>query len=170
MHQSVETRNLEDDDTQTKLSGHLYYLNSQGIYNSTTEKLSEWHDMQQLDSIFTFVKENILPHIDGNRIMIVTKICHKNVIYRGDPSFKKSLWQDWAYCDWGEDGIFPVQRLLFLDLTCLKTENIDINGVILEAGCKYALIHMIAQPLHDEKGNSIFRADENSGIFFKAQR
>ena len=26
VHQSVETRNLEDEDTQTKFSGHLYYL------------------------------------------------------------------------------------------------------------------------------------------------
>jgi hypothetical protein len=37
--------------------------------------------MQQLDSIFTFVKEKILPHIDGDRIKIGTKICHKKVIY-----------------------------------------------------------------------------------------
>jgi hypothetical protein len=36
--------------------------------------------------------------------------------------------------------------------------------VILEARCKHAVIHMIAQTLHDEKGNSIFR------IFFKAQK
>jgi len=174
VYQSVEARDLEDEDTQTKFSGHSYYLNSQGIYDITTSgsvaKLSEWHDMQQLDSIFTFVKEKILPHIDGDQIKISTKIRHKNVIYRGDPSFKKSLWQDWAYCDWGEDGICPVQILLFLDLTCLKSENIAINGVILEAGCKYALIHMIKQPLHNDKGNSIFRANENSRIFFKAQK
>jgi hypothetical protein len=84
--------------------------------------------------------------------------------------YQNSLWQDWTYCDWGEDGICPVQFLLFLDLTCLKTENIDVNAVILEAGCKYALIHMIAQPLHEEKGNSIFRADEKSWIFFKTQK
>jgi hypothetical protein len=116
------------------------------------------------------VKEKILPHIDGDRIQMSTKICHKNVIYRGDPMYKNSLWKVWAYCDWGEDGIFPVQIWLFLDLTCLKTENIDVNGVILEAGCKYAVIHMIVQPLHDQKGNSIFRANENSLIFFKAQK
>ena len=65
--------------------------------------------MQQLDSIFTFVKEKILPHIDGDQIKISTKICHKNLIYCGDPSFKNSFWQDWAYCDWGEDGICPIQ-------------------------------------------------------------
>jgi hypothetical protein len=47
VHLSLATRNLEDNDTQTKFSGHLYYLNSQGIYDLTTEKLSEWHDMQQ---------------------------------------------------------------------------------------------------------------------------
>jgi hypothetical protein len=56
-------------DTQTKFSGHLYYLNGQGIYNITTssiEKLPEWHNIQQLDSIFTFVKEKILLHVDGD--------------------------------------------------------------------------------------------------------
>ena len=60
MYQSVEARNLEDEDTQTKFSGHSCYLNSQGIYDITTSgsvaKLSEWHDMQQLDTIFAFVK------------------------------------------------------------------------------------------------------------------
>jgi hypothetical protein len=46
----------EDTDTPTKFSGHSYNLNSQGIYDitsSSNEKLSEWHNMQQLDSIFT---------------------------------------------------------------------------------------------------------------------
>jgi hypothetical protein len=70
----------------------------------------------------------------------------------------------------GRMGFYPVQILLFLDLPCLKPENINVNGLILEAGCKYALINMIARPFHDEKGNSIFRADENSQIFFKAPK
>jgi hypothetical protein len=103
----------------------LYFLNSQGIYDITTrsiEKLSEWHDMEQLDSIFTFVKEKILPHIDGDWIMITTRIQHKKGIYRGDPNYKGSHWQDWAYCDWGKDRICPVQIPLFLDLTYLKHE------------------------------------------------
>jgi hypothetical protein len=82
--------------------------------------------MQQLNSIFTFVKEKILPHTDGNWIMISTRILHKNDIYHGDPSYKDSLWQDWAYCDWGEDGICLVQILLFLDLTCLKHGNSNV--------------------------------------------
>jgi hypothetical protein len=47
VHWIVLTRNLEDKDTQTKFSGHSYYLNSQGIYDITTsgsaKKLSEWH-------------------------------------------------------------------------------------------------------------------------------
>jgi hypothetical protein len=94
--------------------------------------------------------------------MISTRIQHKNVIYCEDPNFKGSHWQDWAYCDWGKDGICPVQILLFLDLTYLKHENIDVNGVIQEAGCKYALIHMIEQPLHDSSGNSLYRAHESS--------
>jgi hypothetical protein len=118
VHRSVETRNLEDKDTLAKFSGNSYYLNSQGMYDIATsgsiEKSSKWHDMQQRDSILTFVKEKILPHIDGNRIKISTKILHKNVIYRGDPSFKNSLWKDWAYCDWGEDGICQVQILMLM--------------------------------------------------------
>jgi hypothetical protein len=173
VHRSVKAGNIEDMDNPTKFSGHSYYLNNQGIYDVTSSsiaKLSEWHNMQQRDSIFTFVKEKILPHIDGDQIMISTRIQHKNVLYHGDPSFKDSHWQDWAYCDWGSDGICPVQILLFLDLTNLKDENIDINGVILESGCKYALIHMIKQPLHDDNGNSLFRAHEVSRIFFKAQK
>jgi hypothetical protein len=102
VHSSMETREPEDADTQTKFSGHLYFLNSQGIYDITTSsiaKLSEWHDMQQLDSIFTFVKEKILPHIDGDRIMISIRIQHKNVIYCRAPNYKCSHWQDWAYCN-----------------------------------------------------------------------
>jgi hypothetical protein len=114
--------------------------------------------MQKLDSIFTFVKEKILPHIDGHWIMISTRIVHKNVIYPEDPSFKDSQWQDWAYCNWGRDWICPVQILLLLDLTNLKHENIDVSGVILETGCKYALVHMIEQSLHDDNGDLLFRA------------
>jgi hypothetical protein len=169
VHRSVETRNIEDTDTQTKFSGHSYYLNGHGIYNVTTssiEKLSEWHNMQQLDSILFFVKEKILPYIDGDQIMISTRILLENVLYHGDSSFKDSHWQDWAYCNWGRDGICPVQVLLFLDLTNLKHENIDVNGARLEAGCKCALVHMIEQSLHDDNGDSLFRALEVSRIFF----
>jgi hypothetical protein len=99
VHRSVETRNIEDRDTPTKFSGHSYYLNSRGICDITSssiEKLSEWHNMQQRDSIFTFVQEKILPHIDGDQIMISTRILHKNVTYHGDPSIKDSHWQYWA--------------------------------------------------------------------------
>jgi hypothetical protein len=63
-----------------------------------------------------------------------------------------------------------VQILLFLDLTYLKHENINVNGVVLEAGCKYALIHMTEQPLHDNSGNLIYRAHEASQILFKAPK
>jgi hypothetical protein len=55
-------------------------------------------------------------------------------------------------------------------LTCLKSENIVINGVILEAGCKRALVHMIERPLQDDNGDSLYRAHEVSRIFFKAQK
>ena len=109
--------------------------------------------MQQLDSIFTYVKEKILRHIDGDRIMISARILHENVIYHGDPSFKDIHWQDWAYCNWGRYGICPVQILLILDLTNLKQENIEFNDMIVEAGCKCALVHMIEQPLHDDNGD-----------------
>jgi hypothetical protein len=94
--------------------------------------------------------------------LFIDQILHKNVIYCGDTYFKDSHWKDWAYCDSGRDGICPVQILLFLDLTNFKHENIDDNGVILEAGCNYALIHMIEQPLHDDNGNSLCRAHEAS--------
>jgi hypothetical protein len=66
----VHGRKPEDADTQTKFSGHSYFLDSQGIYDITTgsiAKLLEWHDMQQLDSRFIFVKEkyyNILMEIE----------------------------------------------------------------------------------------------------------
>jgi hypothetical protein len=102
--------------------------------------------------------------------MISTRILHKNVIYHGDPSFEDSHWQDWAYCNWGRDGICPVQILLFLDLTDLKHENTDVNGVMLEAGCKCALVHMIEQSLHGDNGDLRFGAHEVSRIFFKAQK
>jgi hypothetical protein len=78
--------------------------------------------------------------------------------------------QDWAYCNWGRDEICPVQILLFLDLTNIKHENIDINGVLVEAGCKCALVHMIERPLHDDNGDSLYRAHEVSRIFFRAQK
>jgi hypothetical protein len=86
VHQSVEAGNIEDMDTPTKFSGHSYYLNSQRILDIRSisiEKISEWHNMQQLDSIFTFGREKILPHIDGDRIMISTRIHHKNALYHG---------------------------------------------------------------------------------------
>jgi hypothetical protein len=102
--------------------------------------------------------------------MISTRILHKNVIHHGDPSFKDSHWQDWAYCNWGRYGIFPVEILLFLDLTNLKHENIEFNGVILEAGCKCASVHMIEQPLHDDNGYLLYRAHEVSRIFLKHKR
>jgi hypothetical protein len=86
VHRSEETRNIEHTDTQTKFSGHSNYLNGQGIYNITTssiEKLSEWHNMQQYDSIFTFVKEKILPYIDGDWVMISTRFFMKMLYIMG---------------------------------------------------------------------------------------
>jgi len=96
-------------------------------------------------------------------------------LYRANPNYKSGIWQDWAYCDWGENyGVCPIHLLCFLDLTSLKTD-LTVNDIFVEKGCIAAVVHMIENPI-DKKSDmtndqcSDYSANNNSWLFFKAKK
>ena len=114
----------------------------------------------------------ILPHIKGNNIPIYTSLnVGDNQIYRGDPKYKESVWQDWANCDWGEEGIIPVHILIFVDLMDLNSPNLVIDKVNIPGPDQYAIVHMIKYPLesvvHKKKHISILKRIQDQ--FFSTQ-
>jgi Plavaka transposase len=101
-----------------KLNGLSYCQTMDGIYrvqNGLATENAKWN-AHELQLALSSLLSKILPYIKGNNIPIYTSLnVGDNQIYRGDPTYKESVWQDWANCDWGEEGIIPVQILTFVD-------------------------------------------------------
>jgi hypothetical protein len=175
---SMADSGCNDQDDETRFSGYSYYLNQEGIFQVSKKAIHEkavWFDPVLQDEIYELLSETVLPFVDSNRVDFMTIFKLEGLLFRGDPSYKKTAWQDWAYCDWGEaSGLIPIQILIFVDLSSLQTE-IDINGVMISNPGKYAIVHMIEQSLdtsfEDDEGNEVsYRAHEKSLLFYQASK
>jgi hypothetical protein len=167
---------LENQDI--KYSGYSFFLNKNGIFetsNKQNKKLATWYNRDLQDEIFELVTSKILPHVNDDTIALFTIAKIEGVIYRGNPSYKQSYWQDWAYCDWGEEyGLIPVNILVYLDLSSLQNE-LEVNGVTLPHGGVFAVVHMVEESLdstyNDPTGQECnFKAHCRSALFFKAKK
>ena len=58
----------------------------------------------------------------------------QDLLFRANPHFRtKGEWFDWAYFDWGEEGMVPGRILMFLDLSdCTITYNPNDNSDTIE--------------------------------------
>ena len=182
---AAESKNLHIHDNQ-KLSTNLkfihkaYRCNPQGVFD-ITEKGNEypttkWHDQEQFSGVQELLQKHVLPHVAKKTVEIYTGAYCNGVLYHGNPSFKSTSWQDWAYCNWGDDyGICPVQLLAFVDLRNLK-KDLMIEGSRIEGGYFAAIIHMVEKPLEDESIPtedfvcSDYSAHKHSWLFFNASK
>ena len=60
-------------------------------------------------------------------------INRKNVIFRANPHFRRQgEWFDWAFFDWGEEGLVPGRILMFLDLAnCTIINGVEENDDVV---------------------------------------
>ena len=49
-------------------------------------------------------------------------------LFRGTARHMEGEWRDWAYVDWGDDGVLPAKFWGFVDLTQLPEENNVCHG------------------------------------------
>ncbi len=142
---------IQQSKSPTWLGGLSYCQTANGIkkvVNGFVAEDAEWISGKLQNSLNTLFLSYILPHVKGRTINYYTTANIGNDLYRGDPSYKKNIWQDWAHCDWGDFGSIPVHILIFVDLMCLKDCIIDIDGVVdIPGPDKYAIVHMIKDPL-----------------------
>jgi hypothetical protein len=160
-------------------SGYSYYMTKDGIFEVSGKKKHEfagWYNRSIIDAeIFDLLDQHVLPNLCQDRIDVMTVFKNDGNLYRGDPSFKKGIWQDWAYCNWGEQhGLIPIQILLYIDLTMLQTE-FEFNGVVVSIPGPYAIVHMIQASLDsnylDEAGETCnYKAHDKSILFYKARK
>ena len=173
-------RSDDPDFANIELTGKTYHLTEDGIFLSKSKRLEQcavWADPCTQNEIFLLLKNNVLPHIRSRRIQMFTNVKTGDCIYRADPCFKTSHWQDWAHCDWGFDngGHIPVHLLIHIDLNELE-DNLTINGVSLETPGIYTVVNMIETSLdHIEyapngKVTKTFRAFPRSKLFHRAQK
>jgi hypothetical protein len=167
--------------TGVKFSGYSYVFKNGDIYNATNNKIQDkakWHDQELQKEIADLLANVISPDFlyDNRDMELITTFKNDGVIYRADPFYKGSAWQDWAYCDWGEGfGLVPVHLLVFIDLLRLHRDK-NINGVHLKAGSGFcAVVHMVQDSLDntfvdDEGFECDYRSHENSQIFYKARK
>lgn len=165
--------------TSLKFINKAYRCNLRGIFDVNVKgddsPTTKWHNQDQFQGILELLQKKVLHKVGRKTVDIYTGVYWKDVLYRGNPYYKGSSWQDWAYCDWGdEDGICPVQLLAFVDLTNLK-EDLYIEGIKIERGYFAAIVHMIAKPLDDKTETdtivcSDYSAHPHSWLFFKARK
>jgi hypothetical protein len=167
---------VQDDSSLIRFTGYSYYMNTNGIFDCTKDRLLKteavWFDPILQKSIFSLLKNEILPNMDENSsIRFMTNLIFDHNNYRGDPNFKDGTWHDWAYCDWGaRHGICPIQIQIFVDLQNLKKE-LTINGVQVSPNSQYAFVHMVDNPLDKVSDDGTnFKAHSESKIFFKAEK
>jgi hypothetical protein len=175
-HHSISSVGLEHPDVSYR--GYSFFLNRNGIFetsNAKGKKTASWCNQALQDEIYELVTGQILPFVDDDKIALITIAKIDGVIYRGNPAYKKSYWQDWAYYDWGEEyGLVPVQILVYLDLSALRIE-LQVSGVNVPPGGVVAVVHMVEKSLDstytDNTGRACnFRAHAKSKLFFKAKK
>lgn len=161
-----------------RIMNKSYRCNLQGIFDVTDKggsaPTTNWVDKDQFIGIRDLLQKHVVPHVSKKTVDIYTCAYFNGVLYRGDPYFKGKKWQDWAYCNWGDDyGVCPVQLLAFVDLRDLK-KDLMIEGSQIQAGYFAAIVHMIEQPLDvqnsEEVACSNFSAHQHSWLFFKATK
>lgn len=68
----------------------------------------------------------LMPHVPNFKIR--TEHRRNGQIFRGHPSYRQKMWNDWVIVDWGGNEGQPSEIWCFLDLTSLK------EGVVLQVG------------------------------------
>jgi hypothetical protein len=173
-----------DSNTSPRFSGYSY------VYVSRRERIqctlpnkdksyeAKWCDVELQNEITELVRKEIyvrFPFEQRTEIEFMTMFKNEGVIYRADPCYKTTAWQDWAFCDWGDGyGLVPVHLLIFIDLTKL-VGCFNLKGVVVMGGGVCAIVHMVKESLDntfvDNEGYTCdYRAHDKSQLFYKASK
>jgi hypothetical protein len=164
--------------SSSQLNGLSYCQTKNGIccvVNGFESDIANWKSCD-LQKNLSEILSRVIPYVKGPNIPLYTTLnVGKNQIYRGDPSYKNKGWQDWAYCDWGHEGIIPVHILIFADLKGLTKDDLNVDNINISGPDQYAIVHMIKDPLESvvHKGKPTqhdYKAHARSILFHKASK
>ncbi|NJO65562.1 MAG: hypothetical protein HC836_47980 [Richelia sp. RM2_1_2] len=125
--------------------GMAYYIDREGVKCCRRDTKVDWYDKLLQEDIESTIRDQIVPFVGANCIFCMTVYKEDGQIFRGDPLYKNSSWHDWAYCNWGTEGLIPVHIMIFIDLTDAVSllEDRSINGIRFDGPGCYAMVHMI---------------------------
>jgi len=88
---------------------------------------------------FPMVEGDLLEFIDGLQLRVSPHIgdvalcsCYNRAghLFRGDVSYRVSVWRDWVIVDWHRDGKLPNRICVFVDLRALPAHLTRSNLLI----------------------------------------
>ena len=150
-----------------------FFMNENGIFETAAVHVNDnqniWPDSVLQKEIFSFLRHHVCPHLQNQKVKLMTMVKTEDCLYRADPKFSGKPWHDWAYIDWGEEngGEIPVHLLIFVQVEFARNGALlEVNGVGIDktANC-HAIVHMIERQL-----DKSFAAFEKSKLFFTAKK
>ena len=110
---------------RTSLGGALYWVTK----NAETGQLAMKADRSNANkALLPMVEVDLLEFICGlettvkqyvSEVPLYSCYTRNGHIFRGDVSYRKSVWRDWVVINWGADGSLPKRIYGFMDLTRL---------------------------------------------------
>jgi hypothetical protein len=164
--------------SKLQLNGLSYRQTKNGICcvdNGLVSEFANWKS-RDLQNTLSSLLSQVIPHVKCGNIPFYTTLNDgENQIYRADPCYKGNVWQDWAYCNWEDEGIIPVHILIFVDLMGLTKANVRVSNISIPGPDQYAIVHMIQYPLESivrqrNKQPLDFKAHPRSILFHKASK
>jgi len=121
--------------TRCSLGGAVYHTEKNG---QTGELLMRSDRPEKGKKQYPMVEGDLLEFIDGLQVRVAPHIgnvvlfsCYNRAghIFRGDVSFRKSVWRDWVVINWQKEGQLPNRIYGFVDLRALPGNLVRSNRI-----------------------------------------
>ena len=153
--------------TRTFLGGSIYHTKR----NGQTGQIS-MHVVRSVGAKkhFPMVEVDLLEFVDGLQKIVNFYIpelalnsCYtrNGHIFRGDLSYRKSVWRDWVVINWGKDGKLPNRIYGFVDLTRLPdhlepAKRIKYGGLNNVKPAIYAIVEATVEGCEGVEASDLF--------------
>ena len=165
----------DDDDDKAKkphklrssIGGSVYYTEKNGqtgrlsMCAGRTEKGKKKYPMVE-DDLLEFIyglQEKVSSHI--GELPLYSCYTREGHIFRGDLSYRKSVWRDWVVINWGTFGKLPNRIYGFLDLTSLppnlpRSSRIAHGGLANIKPAIYAIVEATVEGCEGVEATELF--------------
>ena len=135
----------------------------------------EWYTPKLRDNVEDYLESEVAPFVEQGSIVLFTMCKHNGIIYRASPLYKnKRAWNDWAYINVHNRGIYAAQFILYVDIHGLKQAIGDEDFLPVKKDGVYAIAHMLPVPLYHKPIHSHYgdnhKAHQGSLLFEYSQK